>query len=129
MIDGLAAPQVKGVRDIKFYHLVQVDHLLARQAAAPPHASQPAMIGPGRACSPTCACAGGCGVMLMLVVRFSEDAKSGSVSSKMAALLLNSYFPQGPNVTGAKQVEAATITITTTSGLTAQPPWKDRLSD
>lgn len=60
--------KVKAVRDIKFFQVVPVEHLLARFAVDAPKAS------------------------------------SKALSSKMADLLLNSYFPQGQGVTGSKQV-------------------------
>lgn len=81
---------MKGVRDIKFYHIVQVDQLLNR-CVHPPLPPPP----PSTCPDPP---------LLCCTHRFAEDAKCGKVSSKMALLLLNSYFPQGPEVTGAKQV-------------------------
>lgn len=91
---------MKGVRDIKFYHIVQVDQLLNR-SAHPTTLHHPFALPPSTCPDPP---------LLCCTHRFAEDAKCGKVSSKMALLLLNSYFPQGPEVTGAKQVRPSPST-------------------
>jgi condensin-2 complex subunit G2 len=62
---------VKRIPGIRFYHVVPVDHLLARLAEE------------GRIHSSRC----------------------NGVAKELTALLLNSYFPQGPNVTGTDQLK------------------------
>jgi condensin-2 complex subunit G2 len=74
---------VKHVKDIKFYHVVPVDHLLARLAAEGETRPGASSLHPSAS---------------------SSGAGAGPVASALTALLLNSYFPQGDNVTGSMQV-------------------------
>jgi hypothetical protein len=71
--------RVKRVSGIKYYHVVPVEHLIARLAeeGLPPQHPQ------------------------------------GPVPSALTELMLNSYCPQGPNVSGADQVKRTLAFLTT----------------
>ena len=71
--------RVKRVSGIKYYHVVPVEHLIARLAEEGLPPSNP----------------------------------QGPVPSSLTELLLNSYCPQGPNVSGADQVKRTIAFLTT----------------
>lgn len=71
--------RIKMIRGIKYYHVVPVDHLIARLAEE------------GR----------------------SPRNPQGPVTSALTSLMLNSYFPQGENVSGADQIKRTLSFLTT----------------